>query len=254
MGEERRLMGTERADPKAGPTAAAADSNTRSRGEPFVVVPIRYRREHSTWSNAEVAAWLDLLMASYQVGGRFDSPNVARAYLSGRAGALDSLIERGAFVEVGDDWQLADYAELYDESKKLRSYVPNAKRVSEAEAKLERGEPLTEAERKALQRSKRPERDEESEPDKSKRASPDVSGHVPPTNIGDRLGNLYEAFTQLTGLPCEPADKGKIDNLCRSFDRDLVRRAMYSDPEPSRNPEKFIGRTFHRLKEGTVAA
>jgi hypothetical protein len=86
-------------------------------------------------------------MVSYQTGGSFDSPNVARAYLGGRAGALDALIERGAFIEVGDDWRLADYTALYDESRKLPSYLPNALRVADAEAKLERGEPLTEAER-----------------------------------------------------------------------------------------------------------
>ena len=127
---------------------------TPRRGDPFVVVPTRYRREHSDWSNAEVAAHLDLLMASYQVGGKFDTPNVAPAYLAGRAGALDALIDRGAFVEVGDSWQLADYAELYDESRKLRPHLPNAQRAADAESKLERGEPLTEAERKALQRAK----------------------------------------------------------------------------------------------------
>jgi hypothetical protein len=68
-----------------------------------------------------------------------------------------------------------------------------------------------------------------------------------------RLGNLYEAFTQLTGLPCTPQDRGRIDNLCRDFDRDLVRRAMYADPEPSRSPEKFIGRVFYALKDGAAA-
>ena len=152
-------------------------------GDPFVVVPIRYRREHSDWSNAEVAAWLDLLMASYQVGGTFDTPNVARAYLGGRAGALDALIDRGAFVEDGDTWRLADYAELYDESRRLRPYLPNAVRVADAEAKLERGDPLTEAERKALQRSKRTEAkgEEEIEVEERRERSPDTSGHVPTT-------------------------------------------------------------------------
>lgn len=168
------------------------------KGDPFVVVPVRYRREHSDWSNAEVAAWLDLLMASYQVGGTFDTPNVARAYLGGRAGALDALIDRGAFVEIGDSWQLADYVELYDESKRLRPYLPNAVRVADAEAKLERGEPLTEAERKALQRSKRPEPEGEVEQEGEERRerSPDVSGHVPTSTT--------------EGSPCPLCDRGRL--------------------------------------------
>lgn len=248
-------MPNEEAGLSAGPIGADPQSTTRKVGEPFVVVPIRYRREHATWSNAEVAAWLDLLMVSYQVGGIFDSPNVARAYLGGRGGALDALIERGAFVEVGDTWQLADYVALYDESRRLRPYLPNAVRVADAEAKLERGEPLTEAERKALQRSKRPERDEEPEQEesKSRERSPDESGHVPPSPISPRLGNLYEAFTQLTHLPCTPAEQGTIDNLCRNFDRDVVRRAMYADPNPALNPGRFLGRVYHRLREGAAA-
>ena len=121
--------------------------------EPFVVVPVRFRREHGSWTNAEVAAWLDLLMASYQVGGTFDNPNVARAYLGGRAGALDALIERGAFIEDGDDWRLADYAELYD-GRKLRDRKSQAERLANAEAKIKAGEPLTDAERAARHRAR----------------------------------------------------------------------------------------------------
>lgn len=121
--------------------------------EPFVVVPVRFRREHASWTNAEAAAWLDLLMASYTVGGSFDNPNVARAYLGGRAGALDALIERGAFIEDGDEWRLADYAELYD-GRKLRDRLSQAERLAEAEAKIKAGKPLTDAERAARHRAR----------------------------------------------------------------------------------------------------
>jgi hypothetical protein len=120
----------------------------------FVVQPLRFRRDHAGWSNGEVAAWLDLFLASYHVGGSFDSPNVARAFLGGRGGALDALIERGAFVEDGDEWHLADYAELY-EGRTLRNRKTQAERLAEAEAAIAAGEPLTNAERLARHRARR---------------------------------------------------------------------------------------------------
>jgi hypothetical protein len=74
-----------------------------------------------------------------------------------------------------------------------------------------------------------------------------------PTPMVHRLGNLYEAFSQLTGLPCTKQDELNIDGLCRKFDRDVVGRAMYADPEPARNPSKFIGRVYFALKERAAA-
>lgn len=251
----------ERADLSADPTAiAGTDSTTRS--DRFVFVPLRFRREHREWSNAEHAAWFDLFLASFEVEGTFDSPEVARAYLGPRAAALDALMARDEFVEQDDGtWILADYLELYDR-RRPRHYKTLAERLADADAKQARGEPLEPIERwarwKARQKAKRAEteseREEGSKDKELDRANVEPTLANEPTQLVHRLGNLYEAFTQLTGLPCTKVDEGKIDNLCRNFDRDLVRRAMYADPDPSRNPEKFIGRTYHRLKEGTVAA
>lgn len=229
----------------------------------FVFVPLRFRREHREWSNAEHAAWVDLLLASLEVEGRFDSLEVARAYLGPRAAALDALIARGAFAEFEGAWSLSDYHELYD-GRRPRHYKTLAQRLADADAREARGEPLLPIERWARWRQRQKakaagsvtETEGEGEGDKDKERD---SANVGPTLANDptpmlpRLGNLYEAFTQLTGLPCEAADRSRIDNLCRTFDRDLVRRAMYADPEPSRNPAKFLGRVYHRLKEGAAA-
>jgi hypothetical protein len=67
------------------------------------------------------------------------------------------------------------------------------------------------------------------------------------------LGNLYEAFTQLTGVPCTEQDEANIDGLCRKFDRDHVRLSMYADPDPATNPSRFLGRVYYALKERAAA-
>ena len=91
-------------------------------------MPLRLRREHRDWTNAEHAAWLDLFLASFEVEGRFDSLDVARAYLGPRAAALDALLSRGAFIEFQGTWSLSDYLELYD-GRRPRHYRTLAQRL-----------------------------------------------------------------------------------------------------------------------------
>lgn len=93
------------------------ESTTRPRREErFVKLLTGVRRAHRDWSNAEHAAWLDLLLACYELDGRFESLEVARAFLGGRAGALDALVARGELIETDSgEWLVAYYAELYDQ-------------------------------------------------------------------------------------------------------------------------------------------
>jgi hypothetical protein len=121
----------------------------------FVTVPLRVRREHRNWSAAEHAAWLDLLCASYEVGGYFDSPDVARAFLGSRAGALDALIARRAFVEIDGDWLLVDYHVLYDERRLPRRLRTIDEHLATAEQKIANGVALSPIERWARWKARR---------------------------------------------------------------------------------------------------
>ena len=118
----------------------------RERTERFASIPTAIRREQRDWSNAEHSAWLDLFLASLELEGTFDSLEVARAYLGSRAGALDRLIARGAFIEVDGVWLLTDYLELYD-GRRPRHYRTLAQRVADADAREARGEALLPIER-----------------------------------------------------------------------------------------------------------
>jgi hypothetical protein len=245
-------------DPKARPTAHHTESIS-PHADRFVFLPLRFRREHRDWSDAEHAAWLDLFLASIEVDGTFDSVDVARAYLGPRGDALDALIARGAIVEVDGTWALADFLELYD-GRRPRHYKTLAQRLADADAKQARGEPLLSIERWARWKARQ----------KARAVQPDEEGglgskELDRANVGQTLandgsdpipleGNLYEVFEQRTGLPATIKEKSDIDAMCRKWDRMTVRRAMHADADPQRNPDRFMGRLWHRLKEGEVAA
>lgn len=203
----------ERADPKAGPSAdTAPEYSTRS--DRFVFVPLRFRREHRDWSNAEHAAWLDLFLASFEVEGTFDSPEVARAYLGPRAAALDALIARDEFVEQDDGtWILADYLEMYDR-RRPRHYKTLAERLADADAKQARGEPLEPIERwarwKARQKAKRAESESEQE-EGSKDKERDTA------NVGPTLANDLSPCPECGGDLIEKVGKHGPFIGCSSF-------------------------------------
>jgi hypothetical protein len=110
------------------------------------MVPLSVRRAHRDWPAAEVCAWMDLFLASYEVDGVFDSIEVARAYLGTHADGVDGLIERGAFIEVDGTWQLTDYAQRYD-GRRPRHHRSLEEHLASAAAKVARGEALSGSER-----------------------------------------------------------------------------------------------------------
>jgi hypothetical protein len=57
--------------------------------------------------------------------------------------------------------------------------------------------------------------------------------------------NLYEAYITLSGLLCDTKATKWIDDLVKQFDRDTVRRAMYSVPEPRGS---LLGQVTNRLR------
>jgi hypothetical protein len=259
---------TGRADLSVGPTATARDSTgaperVGTNADRFVYLPVRFRREHREWSNSEHAAWLDLFLASLEVEGRFDSIEVARAYLGNRAGALEALMARDAFIDVDGFWMLADFLELYD-GRRPRHYKTLAERLADADARQARGEALLPIERwarwKARQRAKPSEMEEEEEKDKETGAGHKERDRA---NVGQTLANvdsylttdnLYRTFEGLVGMEPSFKERSDIDAMCRRWGQAKVRNGMLQDPEPKRNPDKFIGRLWHRLKEGEVAA
>lgn len=242
-------------------TSGTVAKSTKSQDDRFVMVPLRTRRDHDDWPDDEHAVWLDLYLASYEFVGRFESLEMMTVIVGkGRAFAVEKRVRRGAVVEDGDDWILLDYAEQYD-GRVPRARKSLADRLADANAKIAAGEPLNGAERWARWRARQDgvelpdlrfvrKAENETETKTETKTEPTLEPTLAnePTPI-HRLGNLYEAFTQLTGLPCTPADRSRIANLCRDFDRDMVRKAMYADTNPTHNPDKFIGRTWHRLQE-----
>lgn len=167
-------------------TDTPAPTDRRDR---FVFVPLRLRRDHRDWSNAEHAAWFDLFLASFEVEGRFDSIDVARAYLGPREAALDALISRGAFVELDGTWSLTDYLELYD-GRRPRHYKTLAQRLADADAKQARGEPLEPIERWARWKDRQNAKRSEPESEKgkgSKEGERDTANVDPTLANADRL-------------------------------------------------------------------
>jgi hypothetical protein len=191
-------------------------------------------------SMAERGAWISLMAiaAANHPRGTLPDRETAVALLEreGAANAaelVDSLVGKG-WIDEADLLTMHDFD---DEQLSIR------KPSDRPEAVRERV--------KHHRESKREETDETKgkvSPDNAEQRVTDE-----PTPMIQRLANLYEAFSQLTGLPCTKQDELNIDGLCRKFDRDLVRRTMYADPEPSRNPSKFIGRVYFALKERTAA-
>jgi len=188
---------------------------------------------------AERGAWISLMAvaAANHPRGTLPDRQTATAILE-RDGAehAEELVETliaSAWIDEGTGLTMHDFEEEQLSIRKP-SDLPDAVR--------ERVKTHRESKRK----------DEET---KGKATRNDALPGVPdgPTPMVPRLGNLYEAFSQLTDLPCAPADKDRIDGLCRKFDRDLVRRLMYADADPRRNPERFLGRVYHALKQGAAA-
>jgi hypothetical protein len=213
--------------------------------EPFVAVPLRIRREHADWSNAEHAAWLDLFLASYLLNGVIESLEIARAYLGRRGAALPALVERGALVEVEDGWQLADYPAIYDETRQRRS---NAERVAAALLKQERGESLNEAERKAIQRAKTK---TEMKIKKEIRVDvTDMSGQhvpdIPTTSPMNGSTNLNEHYHVLTGHVLSSKERDWLGDLEQEYGSARVAASMRADDNP--RERGFLGRVTQRLR------
>lgn len=127
---------------------------TVERRDRYVRLPIAVRREHRDWSGGEHAAWVDLLLAAYEVRGRFESIDLVRAYLGPRAAALDALIERAELVEEDGEWIMPAYFDLYGEDGKLQRKSGEL-RLQDAADKMARGERLTDAEYAARHRARR---------------------------------------------------------------------------------------------------
>jgi hypothetical protein len=99
-----------------------------------------------------------LLLAAYEHRGIFESLELIRVLVSD-PGAVDALIQRGELASPdGETWTLGYYWSLYDsEGRFLLSRIDRKsqeQRLAEADEKLERGEPLTNADYQARHRAK----------------------------------------------------------------------------------------------------
>jgi hypothetical protein len=214
-----------------------------SKDDLFVAIPLRIRQEHADWSNAEHAAWLDLFMASYPLGGTIESLEVARAYLGRRAAALPALVQRGAFAEVEDGWRLADYDVIYD-GKARRS---NAERVALAAEKQKRGEPLSWADYKALERSRV--RDETKDEEERERYRGTSNGHIGHVSNGapapSSSSKVSTAFHHHQGHVPSTPELRWLERLAKDYGDAAVVAAMEAEPKG----HDFLERVEARLQE-----
>ena len=232
------------------------------RVERYVRLPLTVRREHRDWSNAEHAAWTDLMLAGYEARGRFESLDLIRAYLGPRAGALDALIERGELVEEDGEWIFPAYFDLYGSDGKLQRRS-QAERLQDAADKMARGERLTDAEYAARHRAKRDgipfpiprvsdvRSDESDEP-----ATTTTTTTNTKTTTNDELSGdgqmVVQAYEGLYGKPPSDSKERYLRSLADTY---TVRRtclALASEHRKDPNPRTICGRMEEGLKRGNT--
>lgn len=249
----------ERADLLAGPVGADAHSTTRA--ERYVRLPLAVRREHRDWSNAEHAAWTDLMLAAYEARGRFESLELIRAYLGDRAGALGALIERGELVEEDEEWIFPFYFDMYGEDGKLQR-KSMAERLRDAADKMARGERLTDAEYAARHRAKRdglpfplprsdvrPDESDEPATTTTTTTNTSTTTSYEPADDGRLVVGAYEG---LYGKPPSDSKERYLLSLAATYSVKRTCLALTAEHRKDPNPRTICGRMEEGLKRGNL--
>ena len=230
-----------------------------AREDRYFRIPTSFRREMRDCPDGPYAAAVDLLLASYDLGGTFESEAIARAMLGRRVRHFAELKRRGMLVDRPDgQLELTLYAALYDGDGKPRSRKSRDERLQDAAAKLDRGEPLTDAETAARHRARR---DGLTIPDARRVSSDSNLTSVPTTtNTTTKTDNhhhhdaatVMDLYRVTYGRTPSPPASRWLQSLVEKHGADRTAAALVGEHAKDSDPKTVLGRMQTGLREGDV--
>lgn len=205
-------------------------------------------RDHRKWlalGPIERGAWISLMLIGHTGEPRWQLGDRETVILLLRRDGFEDpgpVLDRLLAVQVLDEFDGLIGIHDADDWQRKPSDAPEAVKKRVQKHRAPRGDTTGNAE----QRGETPTgQDRQTEEEEEEEAAPP---HPPPM----KLGNLYEAYADLTRKECDPRMRAWIDDLVAEVGgREVVGRAMYADPHPRRG--NLLGRVTHVLRDAAAS-